>query len=81
MHYHYDFLMSLSFVRWGVEALYSEVLSPFRGLYQVDAISAPATGYTLDRVSVDFFLMFLLGTLLRALCYVVLVTFNRHKQL
>lgn len=78
--YHYDFLMSLSYTRWGIEAFYSEEVTPFRQLYQVDTISATRLGYTLDRVGVDFLMMFLLGCGLRIICFIVMIAFNRSKQ-
>ncbi|KAI8908049.1 hypothetical protein EDD86DRAFT_239760 [Gorgonomyces haynaldii] len=76
----YDFLMWLSYTRWGNEAFYTEELTPFRQLFQVDTISQPIIGYTLDRVLFDFVMMFLIGTSLRVLGYFVLVWYNRSRQ-
>lgn len=78
---HYDWLINISYARWAVEALYSEELTPFRKIYQVDAVSANTTGYTLDRYGLDIFIMFLLGTSIRVIGYFVLIFYNRKKQI
>jgi hypothetical protein len=76
----YGFIMDLSYTRWGNEAFYTEELTPFRGIYQVDQISATTLGYTLDRVMFDFVMMFVLGCGLRVISLLVILHWNKHRQ-
>jgi hypothetical protein len=77
----FAWILDLSYSRWAVEMLYSEELTPFRNIYNVDDTSAPNLGYTLDRVSFDIFMMFLIGTVIRVICYFVMIFYNRKKQI
>jgi ABC-type multidrug transport system ATPase subunit/ABC-type multidrug transport system permease subunit len=58
----------ISASRWASEALFSVETRPYRHIMQVDE-AAERLGYTLDRFSLDLFLMFIVGVLYRFIAY------------
>ncbi|KAL2918456.1 hypothetical protein HK105_201857 [Polyrhizophydium stewartii] len=73
------FIWELSFNKWGAEALYSEALAPYRGIYMVD-FSAEQLGYTLDRFGFDVAMMLAIGVAWRVVGFVLMIALNRDKQ-
>eukprot|EP01119_Soliformovum_irregulare_P019516 TRINITY_DN6197_c1_g1_i1.p1 TRINITY_DN6197_c1_g1~~TRINITY_DN6197_c1_g1_i1.p1 ORF type:complete len:781 (+),score=218.38 TRINITY_DN6197_c1_g1_i1:3-2345(+) len=66
------FLWQMSYGRWATEALYNEETQLFRHIYQVENLSAPAWGYSLDRFGFDIGMMFVSGMVYRILAFVAL---------
>ncbi|TPX47429.1 hypothetical protein SeMB42_g03315 [Synchytrium endobioticum] len=69
----------LSFNRWGAEALYSESLTWYQDVYDLEQ-SASQFGYVLYRTGFDLFVMLMLGLFLRCIAFVLLILLNRDKQ-
>ena len=61
---------------WLNEAYFTENVTPYGYLYQIDQ-AASATGYRLGRFSLDLTVLFLLGTLYRIIAFGMLRLFNR----
>eukprot|EP00455_Lapot_gusevi_P045018 TRINITY_DN5716_c0_g1_i14.p1 TRINITY_DN5716_c0_g1~~TRINITY_DN5716_c0_g1_i14.p1 ORF type:complete len:849 (+),score=122.53 TRINITY_DN5716_c0_g1_i14:76-2622(+) len=76
----YDFLMEISYARWGSEAFYDLETSPFAHIFRVHTVSAPIFGYTLGRYAFDIGMMFIIGVIYRIVAYLLLVGLNRDKQ-
>jgi hypothetical protein len=72
-------LWDISYARWGAEAFYTEEVSFFQNVYDVEA-AARVYGYTLNRFAMDVALMFVVGTVLRIVGFALLVSLNRQQQ-
>ncbi|KAJ2998064.1 hypothetical protein HDV02_004889 [Globomyces sp. JEL0801] len=75
-----QFLLAISFNRYFGELYYSNEVVPYRGIYQVDDISAKLTGFVLERPWFDLGMMFVIGGVLRVIAYICLIGVNRAKQ-
>ena len=76
----FGWVLDLSYARWASEAFFTSETGPYRRLFMVEEVSAPLFGYTLDRMGTDFGLCILVGLVLRALAFLLLISVNRHKQ-
>lgn len=76
----YGWVLDMSYARWATEAWFYSETSPYRALFMVDDVSAPLFGFTMDRLPLDMAMCVLIGLVLRAIAYSLLVTVNRHKQ-
>ena len=74
--WHMTWLWRSSPGTWLSEAYFTENVTPFRYLYQID-LAASATGYSLDGFGLDLAVLFLLGTVYRLLAFGMLRMFNR----
>lgn len=74
--WHMTWLWRASPGTWLSEAYFTENLSPYRYLYQIDQ-AASATGLKLGHYSLDLVVLFLLGTLYRVIAFGALRLFNR----
>jgi hypothetical protein len=70
---------AMSFNRWGAEALYSESLTWYQGVYDLDQ-SAAQFGYTLYRTGFDLLIMIVCGVILRGIAFLLLIGLNRDRQ-
>ncbi|KAJ3324504.1 hypothetical protein HDV06_006915 [Boothiomyces sp. JEL0866] len=75
-----QFMLSISYNRWGTELFYSGEVSPMRNIYQVDQISQPIFGYTLGREVFDLMMMLIIGIALRLIGYIAIRLYNMEKQ-
>ncbi|KAJ3276162.1 hypothetical protein HDV01_005610 [Terramyces sp. JEL0728] len=75
-----QFLLSISYNRWGTELFYSGELSPKRDIYQVDQVSQPIFGYTLGREGFDLAVMLAIGVVLRIIGFIAIRLYNQEKQ-
>lgn len=73
------FIWDMCYGRWASEALFNEEVQIVRHLYQVDDISAPQWGYTMDRFTTDMLYMLLIGFIYRVVAFILLVLLNWHK--
>ncbi|KAJ3158449.1 hypothetical protein HDU86_002918 [Geranomyces michiganensis] len=73
------FIWELSFNKWAAEALYSQYMSTFSHIYDVQG-SADFYGFTLNQEARDMWLMFLIGIVHRVIAFACLVGLNRAKQ-
>ncbi|KAJ3052883.1 hypothetical protein HK097_005473 [Rhizophlyctis rosea] len=73
------FIWEISFNRWAAEAIFSDYLWPFWGVYDIQAV-ADSTGYTLGRFGHDMGIMVLLGAVWRVIAFLLMVFTNRDKQ-
>ena len=73
--WHMTWLWRTSPGTWLSEAYFTENVTPYRYLYQIDKAAA-GTGYTLGRYSLDLVVLFLLGTVYRVIAFAVLRLFN-----
>ncbi len=78
--WHVDFIQEISYARWGVEAWFHTESLPYRDLYMVEEISAPYFGYTLDRFGTDCAIILVIGFVLRAVAYVLLILLRRMNK-
>lgn len=69
-----------SYAYWSSEAMYDRSVTPFRGIYEVDTVSAPYWGYTLDHYSQDILILFIIGTAYRLAAFLLMTRLNRDKQ-
>lgn len=76
--WHMTWLWRVSPGIWLSEAYFTENLSPYRYLYQIDQ-AASATGFNLGHCSLDLAVLFFLGTLYRILAFGALRLFNRSS--
>ena len=74
------FLQFLSFARWGAEAFFHAETYAYRNHFMVLEVSAGIWGYTLDRFSLDIFMMILLGLGMRAVAFLLMIGLNRKEQ-
>ncbi|KAJ3315090.1 hypothetical protein HDV04_004231 [Boothiomyces sp. JEL0838] len=75
-----QFMLSISYNRWGTELFYSGELSPMKTIYQVDQISQPIFGYTLGREGFDLLMMITIGVVLRIIGFIAIRLYNLEKQ-
>jgi hypothetical protein len=73
-------IKKFSYAYWSSEAMYDRSVTPFRGVYEVDSVSAPYWGYTLDQFDLDLVLVFVIGTGYRIVAYLLMIGLNRDKQ-
>lgn len=76
--WHMTWLWRASPGTWLSEAYFTENVTPYRYLYQIDQ-AASGTGYRLGHFSSDLAVLFLLGTLYRVLAFGALRLFNRSS--
>ena len=74
--WHMTWLWRLSPGTWLCEAYFTENITPFRYLYQID-LAASGTGYSLGGFGLDLAVLFLLGTVYRLLAFGMLRLFHR----
>ncbi|KAJ3192059.1 hypothetical protein HK101_007118 [Irineochytrium annulatum] len=72
-------LFELSFNKWAAEAQYATSTAVYVGIYDVE-LMAGIWGYSLDQVTRDFLMAFILGIVSRAIGYVLLISLHRDKQ-
>ena len=77
--WHMTWLWRASPGTWLSEAYFTENVTPYRYLYQIDQ-AASGTGYKLGRFSVDLAVLFLLGTMYRVIAFGALRLFNRSRS-
>ncbi|KAF2639904.1 hypothetical protein P280DRAFT_518339 [Massarina eburnea CBS 473.64] len=65
---------------WFSEAYFHAHTTPFAYLWDIEA-AAKWTGYTLNQLSLDMGMLFIIGTVYRVLAYIGLVFLNRDKQI
>ena len=76
--WHMTWLWKASPGTWLSEAYFTENVTPYRYLYQIDQ-AALGTGYKLGRFSLDLAVLFLLGTIYRTIGFGMLRLFNRSS--
>ncbi|KAJ3109532.1 hypothetical protein HDU97_005189 [Phlyctochytrium planicorne] len=74
-----EFVWHLSYNRWATEAFFSEELSVFKDVYDIEG-AAEHYGYVLDKSSLNLLYMFLIGIGLRLTAFVFMILLNRDKQ-
>ncbi|KAI8914475.1 hypothetical protein EDD86DRAFT_199414, partial [Gorgonomyces haynaldii] len=74
-----SWLFDMSFYRWAAEAIYTESVLPFEGVYLVYK-SAEKWGYTLNRFHYDVGMAVVSGLGWRLLAYVLMKDLNKSKQ-
>jgi len=74
------FMKVCSYSFWATSALFDQQTIPFRNVMQVDQISAPIWGYTLDQYGLDVFLILLIGIVYRILAFLLMIFTHRDKQ-
>ncbi|KAI8907838.1 P-loop containing nucleoside triphosphate hydrolase protein [Gorgonomyces haynaldii] len=74
-----SWLFDMSFYRWAAEAIYTESVLPFEGVYLVYK-SAEKWGYTLNRFYYDVGMAVVSGLGWRVVAYVLMRAMNRSKQ-
>ena len=74
--WHMTWLWRASPGTWLSEAYFTENVTPYRYLYQID-LAASGTGFKLGHYSLDLAVLFMLGTLYRAIAFGALRLFNR----
>ena len=74
--WHMTWLWRASPGTWLSEAYFTENVTPYGYLYQIDQ-AASGTGYELSRFSLDLVVLFLLGTIYRVIAFGMLRLFNR----
>ena len=77
--WHMTWLWRASPGTWLSEGYFTENISPYRYLYDVDD-AANALGYTLDQFGLDLAMLFVLGTVCRVLAFLGLRFLNRQRQ-
>lgn len=73
------FIWEISYSKWTAEAMYSEELMAFEGVYDIE-FSRETYGYKLDQFGFDLAMAAVIGTVMRIVTYVLLVTTHRDKQ-
>ena len=74
--WHMTWLWRASPGTWLSEAYFTENVTPYRYLYQINE-AASGTGFTLGHYSLDLAVLFMLGTLYRVIAFGALRLFNR----
>ena len=74
--WHMTWLWKASPGTWLSEAYFTENVTPYRYLYQIDQ-AASGTGYKLGHFSLDLAVLFVLGTIYRVIAFGMLRLFNR----
>ncbi|KAI8853994.1 hypothetical protein BC829DRAFT_381042 [Chytridium lagenaria] len=74
-----EFIWHLSYNRWATEAFFSEEISVFRDVYDIQS-AADYYGYVLNSVHYNLFFMFIIGVGLRVCAFLFMVLMNRDKQ-
>ena len=77
--WHMTWLWRASPGTWLSEAYFTENVTPYGYLYQIDQ-AASGTGYKLGRFSLDLAVLFLLGTIYRVIAFGMLRLFNRSNN-
>ena len=75
--WHMTWLWRASPGTWLSEAYFTENVTPYGYLYQIDQ-AASGTGYELGRFSLDLAVLFVLGTIYRVIAFGMLRLFNRR---
>ena len=77
--WHLTWLWRASPGTWLSEAYFTENVSPYGYLYQID-LAATGTGYELGHFGLDLAVLFLLGTVYRVMAFGMLRAFNRRSH-
>lgn len=77
--WHMTWLWRASPGTWLSEAYFTENVTPYRYLYQIDPAAA-GTGFNLGHYSLDLAMLFMLGTLYRVIAFGALRVFNRRSH-
>ena len=77
--WHMTWLWRASPGTWLSEAYFTENVTPYRYLYQIDQAAA-GTGYKLGQYSLDLAMLFVLGTMYRVIALGALRLFNRTSR-
>ena len=77
--WHMTWLWRASPGTWLSEAYFTENVTPYRYLYQIDQAAA-GTGYKLGQYSLDLAMLFVLGTMYRVIAFGALRLFNRTSR-
>lgn len=75
--YGLEWLLDISYARWGAEAWYSEELLVYEGVYEIQIVSASVFGYTLGRYFTDIVYIGICGVVWRVLGFLAMVGLNR----
>lgn len=73
------FVWELSYGKWGTEALVSDEVFAYNGIYDMNSAAA-FFGYTLNRYAFDIGMMVLIGSLLRVVALVLMILTHRDRQ-
>jgi hypothetical protein len=74
-----SFIWEISYGRWATEALFNEEVHMVERVYQVQQISAPHWGYTLNRYAFDVGMMLVIGFVYRVGAFLLMILMNRQK--
>ncbi|KAF2733123.1 ATP-binding cassette sub-family G member 2 [Polyplosphaeria fusca] len=77
--WHLEWIWRMCPGTWFSEAYFHSHTTPFSYLWDIEA-AAEWTGYTLGQLSLDLGMLFVIGTVYRALAFTGLVFLNRDKQ-
>jgi hypothetical protein len=69
-------LWDMSYARWLSEAMYTEEILPYAGIYEVYKVSEPQFGYTLGRFGQDCGILFLIIFIYYLFIYVYFLRSN-----
>ena len=72
-------LLQICFTRWTAEAWYTEELSIFNDVFEIQA-STSVYGYTLGRFWFDIAMAVVIGTIFRIIAYALMIGLHRQKQ-
>ncbi|KAI9344655.1 P-loop containing nucleoside triphosphate hydrolase protein [Obelidium mucronatum] len=73
------FIFHMSYNRWATEAWFSKELSIFEGVYKIED-AAEGFGYVLNKEGMNLLLCFVIGVVLRAKAFALMVLLHRDKQ-
>ncbi|TPX72646.1 hypothetical protein SpCBS45565_g00404 [Spizellomyces sp. 'palustris'] len=73
------FIWEISFNKWAAEALYSESVTPYEGIYDIQS-PADMQGYTIGQVGLDLGMIIVIGVVQRLIAFGLMVGLNRDKQ-
>lgn len=73
------FIWEVSYAKWASEALVSEEFTPFGNVYNLTS-AVRQYGYTLGQFNLDVSMVFVLGTVLRIITFILLISLHRDKQ-
>ena len=73
------FFWALQFNMWSAEAFYSHTLQIYETIYDNELANSDY-GYSIGNTSLDYGMMFLIGSLWRVVAYLAMIFMNRDKQ-
>ncbi|KAI9102428.1 hypothetical protein DFS34DRAFT_390951 [Phlyctochytrium arcticum] len=78
-NWHIIFIWEMSFNKWAAEALYSESVKYYEGVYDL-AAAATHDGYTLNTFGRNMGMIVLIGVVQRLVAFVLMIATHRDKQ-